>query len=387
LLTVPLTRRSLTLATGAAALAGLLGRGPALAQARLLEETVSFTGQILFLQTKVPALVIGAVRNGETFVTGFGETRPGSGKAPGGDTVMRIGSISKAFAGGVLASLAADGTVRLSDTLEKWLQWPVTIPERDGSLIRLVDLATHASGLPREAERKPGPPDNPFGTLTRDVYIANLKGDPLMFAPGRGAFYSNFGFDLLAQALAGAAGKPYPQLVAERITEPLGLKDTVLDLNDDQRARQMTGHGFDREPLPSVPSNPLMAGSGGLHSTPNDILRWLDWQLQRGGGHDPEARLVAQASYLRRDGISPVYGLDESGRMDALGLAWIVMHPEANRPLIMQKAGGLQGIFCYAAFAPTRNVGVFVAINAFDIGASMLMATVVNELIATLAPR
>ena len=98
-------------------------------------------------------------------------------------------------------------------------------------------------------------------------------------------------------------------------------------------------------------------------------------------------RLVDHAVWLQRDGLSPVYGFDESGRMDGLGLAWIVMMPQGNRPLILQKAGGLQGIFCYAAFAPSRGIGAFIAINQFDFGAAMAMAAAVNDLIATLAPR
>ena len=57
----------------------------------LLDETVSFTGQVLFLEHKVPALVIGAVRNGEVSIHGFGERSQG-GAAPDGDTLLRIGS-------------------------------------------------------------------------------------------------------------------------------------------------------------------------------------------------------------------------------------------------------------------------------------------------------
>ena len=91
--------------------------------------------------------------------------------------------------------------------------------------------------------------------------------------------------------------------------------------------------------------------------------------------------------YLQRDGLNPVSGLDESGRMDAMSLGWIVMEPHGDIPLILQKAGGLQGIFCYAAFAPTRGVGVFVAINKFDFGTAAAMAGVVNHMIAELAPR
>ena len=54
---------------------------------------------------------------------------------------------------------------------------------------------------------------------------------------------------------------------------------------------------------------------------------------------------------------------------------------------MLQKAGGLQGIFSYIAFAPTRGVGAFIAINKFDFGAAGEMARVINHMIGGLAPR
>ena len=44
----------------------------------LLDEVVTFNGEIFYFEHKVPALVIGVVRNGETLIRGFGE-RAGSG--------------------------------------------------------------------------------------------------------------------------------------------------------------------------------------------------------------------------------------------------------------------------------------------------------------------
>jgi D-alanyl-D-alanine-carboxypeptidase/D-alanyl-D-alanine-endopeptidase len=240
-------------------LGGLLASAPsARAENKLLAETIEFTGSLLFLDMHVPGLVIGVIRNGETAVVGFGEIADNSGKKPDGDTLLRIGSNTKVFTGAVLASLVADGTVKLTDRLQDRLGWDVTIPERDGKAIRLIDLATHASGLPREADRPEAPADDPFGTVTKEAYIAELKADPLRFAPGTGVLYSNFGFDLLAQALAHAAGKPYPQLLAERVLQPMGLKDTVFALRPGDAARAMQGHNFDGSAMPFAPTAPLI---------------------------------------------------------------------------------------------------------------------------------
>ncbi|HEY7663112.1 MAG TPA: D-alanyl-D-alanine-carboxypeptidase/endopeptidase AmpH [Xanthobacteraceae bacterium] len=354
---------------------------------RLLEETVEFTGNVLFLQSHVPALVIAAVRNDETAVFGFGETSDGSGKPPDGNTMLRVGSLSKAFTGQVLAALVAGRTVSFSDRLQDRLGWNVSVPVRSGHQIRLIDLATHSSGLPREVEREPGPPDDPFSTLTPEAYGKALASDPLLFAPGTGVLYSNFGFDLLGAALAHAAGKPYNVLLKELVLDPAGLRDSVLALRTGDDARLLQGHGFDGKPLPDVKTPLIAAGASGLYSTPSDILRWLSWHLDRFAADRAEIRLLDHAAYLPRDGLDPVYGLDESGRMDAMGLGWVIMAPRGDRPLILQKAGGLQGIFSYTAFAPTRGVGVFIAINKFDFGAALTMAAAVNELIAQLAPR
>ena len=354
---------------------------------RLLNETVGFTGTMLFLQSHVPALVIGAVRDGKTAVFGFGETSDGSGKPPDGNTMLRIGSITKSFTGQVLASLVAGGTVKFTDRLQDRLGWNVTVPSRDGHQIRLIDLVTHSAGLPREVEREAGPPDDPFSTLTPEAYRKALADDPLVFAPSTGALYSNFGFDVLSAALSNAAGKPYDVVLKERVSDPAGLKDTVLAMRPGDQGRVLQGHNFDGKPMPNVPTPLIAGGASGLYSTPDDILRWLSWHLDRFAEKDAETRLIDHAPYLQRDGLDPVSGFDESGHMDAISLGWIVMQPKGDRPLILQKAGGLQGIFSYAAFAPSRRVGVFVAINKFDLGAGMAMAGVANHLIEELASR
>src|SRR5262245_39690708 len=108
-----------------------LGAGWTPARAdKLLDETTDFTGTFIFLEAKVPGLVIGVIRNGETSVHGYGKLA-GSDKEPDGDTLMRIGSITKVFCGATLASMVSDGTVFFTDRLQDRIGWEVNIPERD----------------------------------------------------------------------------------------------------------------------------------------------------------------------------------------------------------------------------------------------------------------
>jgi serine-type D-Ala-D-Ala carboxypeptidase/endopeptidase len=59
-----------------------IGLQGAAAQDRLLQEAVEFAGAVLFLEHKVPGLVIGAIRGPERAVSGFGETGKGTGVSP-----------------------------------------------------------------------------------------------------------------------------------------------------------------------------------------------------------------------------------------------------------------------------------------------------------------
>lgn len=353
---------------------------PAHAGDALLDEAVAFSGQILHLETGVPGLIIAGVRGGDSAVFGFGEIAKGSGLEPDGDTSIGVGSITKSFTGLVLAQAVADGDVDLTSPAGPHVGLVDDLPERDGHRIRMVDLATHASGLARELA-----PIEGVEKYSDDSYAKNLAGDPLLFTPGTGMLYSNIGFDVLGMALSGATGKPYAELLREKVLEPIGLGSTGYDRPGGHNI--MAGYDWNGEPMPSEVPNPNRYGASQLHTTANDMVKYLQWNFDRFGEEGAEMRAISHAAHLVRDGLSPVYGLDESGRMDAMGLGWVIMMPEGNRPLIIQKAGGSDGIFSYIAFAPHRDAGVFIAINQFDFSASMAMAQMANDLIATLAPR
>jgi len=360
---------------------------PSWSQDALLQETLDFTGAITYFGIGSPAYVLAAVRNGETAFAGFGETSPGSGQAPTADTIMRIGSISKAFCGEILAGLVADDVVSFTDPLQDYVGEGVTVPEKDGQPIRLINLITHSAGFGRDVAQTGGTEEDPFGGNTPAAQVAGLS-KPLLFTPGTGILYSNYGFDLLGAALAKAAGKPYAELLAERILTPLGMDSTGFNPGPDDQARLMQGHGVDNAPLPFAPTPETWECAGGLYSSANDMLRWMSWHLDRLAIEDAETRLLDHATYLQRDGLDPVVGFDEGGGpMDAMGLGWVVMMPEGDRPLILHKTGGLQGMFAYVAIAPSRGVGVFTAINEFNIGGFATMVSTAVTLITELAPR
>lgn len=349
----------------------------------LLDEIVQFSGEMFGAQHNVPAVIIAVVHKDTTSVRGFGERSGKGSRPPDGNTILRIGSITKAFDGEILAHLAARNIVQFTDPVTN--AWPelAVNAKADVGQIRFIDLATHSAGLPRELPLDP----QAKGPVTIDAYTGWFKQNRLLFEPGRSVHYSNVGFDLLAVGLSKAAKKPFASLLQHYVTGPLGMKDTVFVLSPEQRQRLMQGHDPDGALIPDTTPPPVNYGAGALYSTADDIVRWMRWHLDRFGRKDAEARLLSHALYLPHDGLQLVSGFDESGPMDAMGLGWVAMMPGGNRPYILQKTGALQGTISYVAFSPARDTAVFIAINKFDFGAAAAMVKLANNLITTLAQR
>ncbi|HCO54833.1 MAG TPA: D-alanyl-D-alanine-carboxypeptidase/endopeptidase AmpH, partial [Pelagibacterium sp.] len=258
----------------AAATAALLVSSPALANDPLLDEMVGFTGQIFHLDTGVPGMVIAAVRNGESTVFGFGEVRTGSGIEPDGETQIGIGSITKTFTGLALARLAVSGDVALTDPAGPLLSVVDTLPGFDGQEIRLIDMATHRSGLARELEPRDG-----IERYSDASFAANLAGGPLLFAPGEGMLYSNVAYDLLAMALAGASGMDYADLVQEKLLDPMGMASTgYLRPQGDNVMTGYDWNGVEMDPGEPIPNR---FGASSLYATANDMVKYLHWNLDR----------------------------------------------------------------------------------------------------------
>lgn len=310
----------------------------------------------------------------------FGETRPGNNVRPQLDSVVRIASLSKLMTSEMLVKLLDQGRVRLDDPLSKYAPPGARVPTYQGAPITLVNLATHTSALPRE---------QPGGAAVRPVFVWPTREQrwnwlataKLKTAPGTQAAYSNLAFDLLADALARAAGKPYPQLFEEQITRPLGMKDTTFTPSPDQCKRLMVA-----EKGASPCNNTLAAiGSGGVYSTPGDMMRWMQQFLSSDFYHRDTQADRMQTLIYPRERLTKVVGMDVPGKADALGLGWVYMAPKEGHPGIIQKTGGGGGFITYMAMVPQHNVGVFVVITRSPLTKFTNMSDGVNDLVSELS--
>ena len=314
----------------------------------------------LFRRSGSTGTVVVVVRGNETWMQSYGQTYPGSHQKPNADSLVRLCSLSKIMTTDLLVKLVADGHVSLSDPLQKFAPRNVTVPVRtvrglSDRPITLRDLATHTSGLPREIAY----PAGDAGHFTFPDYNFRwqwLPGYRLRFVPGTAAHYSNIGFDLLADALSAAAGKPYPQLFAERIAKPLGLRDTTLSPTAGECARLLTGSRNEGRCTETTAA----AGSGGMYSTAHDMTRWLEYLLDLPGvavHQDP----AATATYIQSSELRWTQGMGRAGIPNGIGLGWVHLNEPDDPTTIIEKTGGGAGFTTYIALSPRHHTGIFVA--------------------------
>ena len=223
----------------------------------------------------VVGMAIGIVRGEERVTIGYGRLAPGSDKAPDGDTVYEIGSITKVFTGYLLADMVRDKTVRLDQPVRELLPEGTKLPTFKEQEITLVSLATHTSGMLRmPLNFAPKDPKNPYADYDRKRMFAFLANWDLPRAPGEKCLYSNLGVALLGQALAMKAGTTYEALLTERILRPFGMKSTAIAFTDDMKKRLAPGHNGDGDPQANWDLN-SMAPAGAIRSTANDMLTFL----------------------------------------------------------------------------------------------------------------
>jgi D-alanyl-D-alanine-carboxypeptidase/D-alanyl-D-alanine-endopeptidase len=308
-------------------------------------------------EKRAPGIVIGMIANDpqERWVVGYGKINATDERVPNGDTVFEIGSITKVFTGILLAQAVEAGEAQLDDPISLYLPEGVTAPEYEGQSIMLIDLATNYSALPGYRTT------NLCEEYTVDQMYADLSGFRMTYAPGSMYAYSNFGFSLLGDLLTRAAGQvDYESLLAERITVPLDMDSTRIQLTPELQTRLAAPHDDDLLPSCSHIESALYP-AGGIRSTANDMLTFLAANMEL-----TETDLLPAIQMANKP-----YRFNGGGGY--IGLGWEI-RGSAN---IHEHNGGTYGYYSYLAWDPQHKIGVVVLTNASnsidDIGNQLIL--------------
>jgi CubicO group peptidase (beta-lactamase class C family) len=257
------------------------------------------------------------------------------------DALFRIASMSKPVTVAAVMSLVDDGKLALRDPIVRWLpefadmrvldnpNGPLDRTHPVQRAILVEDLLTHTSGLAygfsvtgpisREYVRLP------FGQGP-DVWLTQLAALPLVHQPGERLTYSH-AIDVLGVLISRIEGKPVYQVLDERILQPLGMADTGFFVSVEGRRRTATMYRLDDNDRlqhdvmgqPHISPPAFCSAGGGLWSTADDYLRFVEMLLRNGTLNDVRVLSPESTRAMRTDRLT-----NEQKRHPFLGMPfWI----------------------------------------------------------------
>ncbi|MGY1823554.1 serine hydrolase domain-containing protein [Geodermatophilus sp. SYSU D00079] len=329
---------------------------------------------------RLPGFVAAVRARGETVVLTGGTTAAGGTAPMREDTLFRLASVTKPFAGALTLALAEDGVLGLDDPVARWLPElaaPRVLRDRSGPLtdtvpaerpITVRHLLTNTPGfgglwdgspLDRAVEERqigPGPWAPP---VEPDEYLRRLAELPLAAQPGEVWLY-HLASDVLGVLLSRATGRPVSALLADHVTGPLGLVDTAFWTPAPDRlatCHLATDAGLEEIDAPGGFSRPPRFESlaAGLVSTAPEVLGFYA-ALADGGAPVLSAGAVAA---MTADALS---GAQRAAAADSLGpgVSWglqVGVCVEAVRPWATPGRWGWDGGTGTSAWAdPARDL-------------------------------
>ncbi len=199
----------------------------------------------------VPGAAWRVERGGEVARGAAGTHTPGGDDPVPADAVFRISSVTEPVVATAALGLVDDGALALDEPVDRLLPELAgrqvladpadaaagTVPARRAITVR--DLLTSRPGLGLDSTAPwptptvtalgeaglPAGPPAPQAAPPPDEWLRRLSGVPLAYQPGE-HWLHHVGARVPGVLVARAAGRPLPEVLAERVVDPLGMADT-----------------------------------------------------------------------------------------------------------------------------------------------------------------
>ena len=306
-----------------------------------------------------PGAIVAVSLRGQRYYLPYGEaTDDGTPFAP--DTLVEIGSCTKTFTTTLFALAIDRKQMDPSASIQKYMPPGYTL-RPDAQAATPLELADFTSGMPDD------PPNLPQRLEMRSIehyttkdfltWVSRWRPASVPPAPYR---YSNAGIGLLGYLVMTATHTEWEQQLGSVILDPLGMPDTTLRPNPEQRKRLAKGHMVHGNDAPPWPVYAWYA-AGGLRSTAQDMLSFGEANL----GH-PQVNgkaVSADLTEAMERAQKPVYTMPNGRNQQAM--AWVVNMGDGNPNLhpVVVKDGGTVGFSTAIAVNHSKDLAVFVAVN------------------------
>jgi CubicO group peptidase (beta-lactamase class C family) len=306
----------------------------------------------LLEERKLPGLAVGICdASGGRWSDGLGTVRAGHKQPIRTSTMFSAQSASKMYTATAVMLAVQQGLVDLDEPITRYLP-EFTVKSRFESTpenkITLRHLLSHTAGFTHEA---PVGGNFEVGRGSFEAHCRSISDTWLRFPVGHHPDYSNLGIDIAAYILQRRSRLPFHEFVRRELLAPLGLARTTFDHRIIAREKDRAlGHDSRQRRIPvRVP----MVAAGGLYTSVDDALRYLQFHLRQGEGL-LDSRLLEE-----------MYGIPFPAPRQQLGfgLGIIIARWEPGIQTYGHSGGGF-GFRCQLNWVPDSGVGVVVLTNS-----------------------
>lgn len=278
-----------------------------------------------------------------------------SKKKPNKETKYRIGSVSKLFTATLMFKAIEEGKISLNQTIDNYF------PElKNASSITISHLLNHRSGIHNFTDNK----DEYLAYHTQpktEAEMVNIitKGGS-DFNPDEKAAYSNSNYVLLSYILERIYKKSYANILEDKITKPLNLKNTFFGSKINPENKEAHAYHFDKKWIKTDETDPFIAmGAGGIVSAPTDLVHFIKALFNN--------KILLPESIAKMKTIQDKFGMG-------------LFKTEYYDKVSYGHNGEIDGFVSVLRYFPDENVGFAIIANGSNYSMNSIAVTLVNSL-------
>jgi beta-lactamase class C len=280
------------------------------------------------------------------------------------ESVFRLGSVSKGFAG-ILASILIDkNIINLEDPLVLYIPELKLKAKTEDQLLRVRHILSQSTGLTEHAYSNLVDENKDLETII--TYLNKLTPRD---KTGIAYAYQNAAFGLIEKVIESATGMTYAKALDHYLFSPLGMCNTSCTFDGLQSAENVCiGHRYygpkaGYRPINHLPHYYNVASAGGVNAPLNDMAKWLYAVM----GYKPDvisenARNIAFSPYVNTSNQGKYFNHWPGITDSHYALGWRLVNTKNNQ--LVYHGGLVNGFRAEIAFDKEKNIGVVFLFNS-----------------------
>lgn len=280
------------------------------------------------------------------------------------NTLLAIGSSSKAFTSAILGQLRDEGTLSFDDSPIKYVEDLKFFNDELNNGINIRDLMSHQTGIPRHDASW-----YLFPTYNKDSLIQRIQYQEPFTGLRQKWYYNNFMFLTQGVIAERITGKSWEENVRERFFKPLGMERSNLSIKELEKSSNAAfGYELYKDSVVRKMDYyriAAMAPAGSINSSVKEMTNWLKVWINNGKLNEvqilPEIYIKEAMSSQAVITSALPYKDNPDMFLANYGYGWMISSYKGHYRV--EHGGNIDGFSASVAFYPSDSIGVVVLAN------------------------